>query len=172
MGGGTRSVTSASAASFSARARSQRSRLIAPTKISVSDAGSVEPAFAAQSQHILQRNHRQARHRLLRQTNERPVNPVFARPYISLNRPPLALRNARLPPAQRGVVIVSAGVDDAIGRETMRQINMGAGIGETKLQHRQSGNLVTLPQRMHLGRDVAQVFGEKRQPAQGVTQLC
>src|SRR6478672_5155477 len=48
---------------------------------------------------------------------------------------------------------------------------MGAGIGETKLQHGCSRYLVTLAQRMHFGRDMTQVFGKKRQPAQRVTKF-
>ncbi len=66
---------------------------------------------------------------------------------------------------------MSAGVDDAVRREAVRQVDVSAGVAEAELQHGDPRNLVTLAQGVHFGSDVAQVFGEEWQAAQRVAQL-
>ena len=44
-------------------------------------------------------------------------------------------------------------------------------IAETKLQNRHAGNLQPVSQRVDLGSDVAEVFGEERQASQRLAKL-
>src|SRR5437868_2989890 len=75
---------------------------------------------------------------------------------------------ARVPPAQGSVIVMGARVDDAIGREPVRKIHVGAGITKAELQHSQSRNVMAIAQRVNVGRDVAEVFSEERKSAERI----
>src|SRR5437867_7074140 len=64
-----------------------------------------------------------------------------------------------------------ARVDHAIRGEAVRQVHVGSGIAEAKLQDGHAGNAMTLAERVDLGSDVTQVLGEERQSSQGFAQL-
>src|SRR5438105_647078 len=64
-----------------------------------------------------------------------------------------------------------ARVDHAIRGEAVRQVHVGSGIAEAKLQDGHAGNVMTLAERVHLGSDVTQVLGEERQSSQGFAEL-
>src|SRR5438105_10171983 len=66
---------------------------------------------------------------------------------------------------------MGSGVDHSIGSEPMREIGVGAGVAECKLQHCHAGNFMTLAQLDHVRGDQPQVFGEKWQAAKLLAKL-
>ena len=69
-----------------------------------------------------------------------------------------------LPPAHRRVVVVRAGVDDAVARVVVRPEIRRLRIGpERKLEDRHSGESELLAQRFDLRRDDAEVLRDERQ---------
>jgi hypothetical protein len=56
-----------------------------------------------------------------------------------------------------------AGIDDRVVFETVRQINVRAGIAETELHNAHPRHSQTLTQRMHLGSNKSQIFGNEGQ---------
>jgi len=100
-----------------------------------------------------------------------PVHPVGAWTDVGFDRAALIIIPDRIPPAERGVVIVGTGINDAICRQAMRQVIVRALISKTELQHRHAGNLQALSQRVNFGRDVAEIFGEERQASQSFAKL-
>ena len=55
-----------------------------------------------------------------------------------------------------------AGVDDAVRGESVGQVHVSPRIAEAKLQYCHAGNVETFTQRMHVGSDVAEIFGKER----------
>src|SRR6266446_2328899 len=82
----------------------------------------------------------------------------------------LILRRAGLPPPQQSVVVMGPGIDHLRRRESMWQVSVRAGIAKAELQHRHAGNIEPFTKRVYVGRDVAKVFGKKRQPAKRVAK--
>ena len=66
------------------------------------------------------------------------------------------------PPSDKGVIIVGSGVDDSVGGELLRQIHVRAHVSEPELQHGHAGDLQSPAQCVHVGGNVAQIFGEER----------
>ena len=74
------------------------------------------------------------------------------------------------PPSDGGVVVMCSGIDHAVRIVAMRKIHMRPGIGKSKLQNFHSRNVQALAQRVHLGSNVPEVFGDERQLAQMLPQ--
>ena len=123
-GCGSRSVTSARLASRSAKTWSQRARLASPKVVARLYARSIQAGFAAQSEHVLHRNHREAGNGSLSRADECPVDSLFAMSNVSRRSPALVFGCARIPPAQGRVIVMGAGVDHTIWSEPVRQIYM------------------------------------------------
>src|SRR5262249_16417311 len=128
-------------------------------------AGRIQAGFAAETEDVLDWDDRKTGDRRLCETNESPVEPVFAFAGIALNGPAFVLSGARLPPAECGVIVVGAGVNDAIWRQTMRKIQVSTEIAEAKLQHGETRNVVAIAQSVDVRRDVAKVLGEEGKSA-------
>src|SRR5882724_10171716 len=82
----------------------------------------------------------------------------------------LILRRAGLPPPQESVVVMSPGIDHLLRRESMWQVSVRTGIAKAELQHRHAGNVKPFTERVYVGRDVAEIFGKKRQSAKSVAE--
>src|SRR5437867_4800489 len=82
----------------------------------------------------------------------------------------LILRRAGVPPPQESVVVMGPGIDHLLRRESMWQVSVRAGIAKAELQHRHAGNVEPFAERVYVGRDVAEIFGKKRQSAQSVAE--
>ena len=80
------------------------------------------------------------------------------------------VRCCRGRPAGGSVVVVGAGVDDAVRREVVRQERMRGRAAEGELQHLHAGKAAGLAQRLHVGRDDAEVLGDQRQRAQRIAR--
>src|SRR6267378_3639097 len=65
---------------------------------------------------------------------------------------------------------MGSGVDHLCGRVGVRKMSMRTDIPKTELEHSHARNADPFAKRMDIGRDVAQILGEKRQPTQGVAQ--
>ena len=70
------------------------------------------------------------------------------------------------PPAEGGVVVMRAGVDDRVRHVAVRQIEMPAAIGEAELQDAHAGHAEMLAQLVDFGRDEAKVFGDEGEVAE------
>src|SRR5262249_58807883 len=69
-------------------------------------------------------------------------------------------------PAESGVVVVRAGVDDAVRDVVIRLIRVGLRVrAECELQDLHSRKSELVAQSYHFGSDVAEVFGDDRQIA-------
>ena len=66
---------------------------------------------------------------------------------------------------------MGAGVNHAVRRQAMRQINVRARVTKAKLQHSATGNLMALSQGVHLGCDKAQVFSKEWKAAESFTKF-
>src|SRR5215471_14286007 len=128
----------------------------------------VHSRFTSQAQHILQRHDGHASYRSIGGPNERPGD-IERRAHVGFDS--LSFMGASgLPPSQSRVVVVRAGVDNAVRRIILRQIDVSAGVAEGKLQDLHSRDLQALSQGMNFRRDHAQVFGDKRQLANPLPQ--
>ena len=132
--------------------------------------GGIQPSFTAQPQDILDGNHRKTRHRALRQPDKGPVHSILAASDQRFHGATLVIARC-FPPSQRRVIIMRSRVDHAIGREPVGQINVCARITKSKLKHCHAWYFVVLSQRVHIGRDVAEVFSKERQTTKSLAQL-
>src|SRR5579863_9793467 len=133
-------------------------------------AGRVHARFAPQAEDVLQRNDTEARRRAIGCTNEGPVDAVIAAPDVSFSVPAFVIRGAGIPPADNGVVVVGAGVND-FARGAMRQIHVGSFVAEAELQNCHAGNLQALSQGVNFGRDVAKVFRKEWQSTESFAEF-
>ena len=100
----------------------------------------VEASLAAESKNVLQRRDGKTCGGTLRQADQPPVWPILARSDQSSGR--VALFGAQYrPSAHAGVIVMRAGVNDAVRAEPVRQVNVRADITESKLQNRHTGNV-------------------------------
>ena len=70
-------------------------------------------------------------------------------------------------PADRCVIVMSAGVDDNVFVVVVRQVDILGVAGEGKLQDAHSRESAIVPQGLNIGRDHAQIFGDDWQLTQG-----
>src|SRR5258706_9407136 len=141
-----------------------------PLPIPAVQAWRIHAGFAAQAQHILQRDEAKIGHRALRRANEPPMNSILAASKIGFRIAPFVIGSAGAEPAHGSVIVVRSRVDD-LAAGTMRQIHVRTLVAETELQHRHPRNLQALPQRMNLRRNVAEIFCKKRQASKSLAQL-
>src|SRR5215813_1745649 len=149
---------------------------VAPTPVAAFSGRHVHPGPAAQAQHVLQRNDRGVGDRAERQPDEIPVDLAAVRAQIlqgqvALTRHFVVAARAQAgafagEPADGGVVVVSAGVDDAVLDVVIRLVRVGLRVrAESELQDLHSGKIELITQSYHLVSDVAEVFGDDRQVA-------
>src|SRR5262245_35378516 len=149
---------------------------VAPTPVAAFAGWHVHPGLAAQAQHILQRNDRGVGDRAERQPDEIPVDLTTVRAQIlqgqvALTRHFVVAARAQAgafagEPADGGVVVVRAGVDDAVLDVVVRLVRVGLRVrAESELQDLHSGKFEPVSQSYHLVSDVAEVFSDDRQIA-------
>src|SRR5262245_46401638 len=148
----------------------------APAPVAAFAGRHVHPGLAAQTQHVLQRNDRCVGDRAERQPDEIPVDLTAVRAQIlqsqgALTRHFVVAARAQAgafagEPADGGVIVVRAGVDDAVLDVVIRLVRVGLRVrAESELQDLHSGKIELITQRDHLVSDVAEVFGDDRQIA-------
>src|SRR5262245_51806815 len=94
-----------------------------PSPVAAVKAWCVHARFAAEAQHILQRDYAQARYRTLSSSNQGPVNAIFGTSEIGLGGTTFLFGGATLPPALCRVVVVRSGIDNDIGSELLWKIH-------------------------------------------------
>ncbi len=134
-------------------------------------AGHIHTRIASQPQRILQRHHAKAGNGIGGGANHRPVDAVVTWAQVRFHLLTFVFGCVRLPPADQRVVVVRAGVYDLLGGESVRQMGVRANIAKAKLQHGHAGNFEAFAQGIYVGRDVSEILGEEREPAQGLAQL-
>ena len=142
-----------------------------PPPVAAVEAGSIHARFAAEAEYVLQRRDAQAGNGRLCGADEGPVNAVIAAAHIGFGVAAFVLGGGGVPPSDGGIVVMSAGVDDSFVVAAMGQIHVRAFVSEAELEHGHARNLQALAQRVDFRRDVAEVFGEERQSAEGFTQF-
>src|SRR5207248_7277848 len=141
-----------------------------PTPITAMQAGSVHARFAAKSQHILHRDDAKTRGRAQGSADECPVDAVVGLADICFGIAPLVISGSGVPPSNDRVVIVGAGVHD-FSCSAVRQVHVRALVAESELQYGHARDLQTIPERVYFGSDVAEIFGEERQSAEGFAEF-
>src|SRR5258708_1810829 len=126
--------------------------------ISGGGAGSVQPGLARETEDVLQWDYGKICWGALRQAYQSPIHAVFAGANQSKHGGAFFF-GERGPPAQGGVVVVGAGIDDAVCSQAMWQIGVGGGVSECELQDCHARNFVAVAQSNYVGRDQAQIFG-------------
>ena len=151
-------------ASRSRRARSASSRPASScqAQLPVGPAGDVHPRLAAEPEQVLRRHDRDVRLRGEREPDQEPAR-LVARGSRPRRRP--ATRGGGcgrrlLPPAERGVVVVRARVDDASSRR--RAIGLSCQ-SRSELQSRPSREPELVAEPLDRRRDHAEVLGDQRQ---------
>ena len=76
-----------------------------------------------------------------------------------------------VPPAQSGVVVVRAGIDDHVLFAAMRQMQMRAAVAEAELHDSHAGHAEALSHSLDLRSDDTQVFRNQRQVAEFRIQM-
>src|SRR5262245_45613717 len=149
---------------------------VAPAPVAAFAGRHVHPGLAAQAQQVLQRNDRGVGDRAERQPDEIPVDLMAVSAQILQGQVALTghfVVAARAQagafagePADGGVVIVRAGVDDAVLDVVIWLVRVGLRVrAEGELQDLHSGKFELITQSYHLVSDVAEVFGDDRQIA-------
>src|SRR6185312_11191919 len=82
---------------------------------------------------------------------------------IGLHVDALVERGVLTPPAERGVVVVSTGVDDSVGDVAMREIGVAAALCEAELQDPHAWHAEVFAQLVDFRSDEAEVFGDEGQ---------
>src|SRR6185436_19948928 len=95
------------------------SLLEAPAPVALLAARDVHPGLAAEAEHVLRRDDREARGRRPGELEQAPggIRGIEARPRA-------VLRRERVPPAARGVVVVRARIDDAVLAVRLRAVRV------------------------------------------------
>jgi len=134
----------------------------------------IDPAFAAETEHILHGEHREPGDGGENGAVKRPVDVVFI-PHVQVRPGIVAGAGDGIgalgafvvkPPAGDGVVVVCAGVGDkfvavVVGEEFVGRVGV-----ERELEHGHPGEAELLHERDHAGGDDAQVFGDDGQFAE------
>src|SRR5499426_4177938 len=149
---------------------------VAPAPVAAFAGRHVHPGLAAQAQHVLQRNDRGVGDRAERQPDEIPVDLMafsakILQGQVALTRHFVVAARAQAgalagEPADGGVVVVRAGVDDAVLDVVVRLVRVGLRVrAESELQDLHSRKFEPVAQSYYLVSDVAEVFCDDRQIA-------
>src|SRR5690606_23627754 len=125
----------------------------------------------AQFQHILQRDHRYARHRHEREPDQIPNDVVTVRPQVTESVVPLVGR-ATPEPAEGSVVVMRSGVHDRVHLVVVGKVRVVAAATERELQNPHSWVTELLPQRMDVRRYDPQILHDDRDRAQLALQTA
>src|SRR5690606_923892 len=142
-----------------------------PPPVAARRARDVHARLAAQLQHILQRDHRYARHRHEREPDQIPNGVVAVGPQVTESVVPLVGR-ATSEPAEGSVVVMRSGVDDRVRLVVVGEVRVVAAATERELQDPHSRVAELLPQRMDVRRYDPQILHDDRDRAQLALQTA
>ena len=133
--------------------------LEAPFPVAVALSGPVHAAVRIEAKHVLHGDDADRGNRSGSGADQRPMDGaavgVEVTAYIVL-----LVRAERVPPAEVGVVVVGAGIDDGVRRKVMRQVEVVALAIESKLQDAHAGQTDGTAQGNDFRGEDAEIFGE------------
>ena len=146
----------------------------APAPVAFGLAGEIHAVRAIEAEDVLQRVHSRVGHAGARRADEVPAD-VAAIAGEVLAHVVSHVFGRRLPPADRGVVVVRAGVHHSVAFAAVRQVMRVSGralsfattLTPRELQHAHAGEGQRLAQLLDLGCDHAKIFGNDGQRPEG-----
>src|SRR5512133_1733642 len=138
----------------------------APAPVAARATGRVHAAFTADAQDVLQGKDDALRHGHHCQADQIPANIVPMAAQVDLRARPCCPVQA-VPPAESGVVVVSAGVDHTVALVVVGQIGIVGIVCKGELQHLHARKAELIAQRLNAAVDEAEIFDDDRQPSEG-----